>query len=249
MSTQTTDPSTAWLGEYAADLTPEQVDSLNHLRAELTGPGVSTASTIRVLLEDAADYAEHTRTQRAAAHVPHPTGAVGVVEDWQEWDDGTIRRSYDCETGRTRGRPSTRCSRRLSACGLGPARFWTRHRCDSSASRSTSPTSHPLRRVEWRSSLLRQPTRWKRYRATERPLRAPYSDERPRPSVMRVGPFRVGPLRGRARAGAGESLGVGCTGARFASDVGTAGCAAGPPTPLTGPLRCRGISRRAGQDG
>ncbi len=95
MSTHTTDPSTAWLGEYAADLTPEQVDSLNHLRAELTGPGVSTASTIRVLLEDAADYAEHTRTQRAAAHVPHPTGAVGVVEDWQEWDDGTIRRSYD----------------------------------------------------------------------------------------------------------------------------------------------------------
>ncbi len=55
MSTQTTDPSTAWLGEYAADLTPGQVDSLNHLRAELTGPGVSTASTIRVLLEDAAD--------------------------------------------------------------------------------------------------------------------------------------------------------------------------------------------------
>ncbi len=39
--------------------------------------------------------AEHTRTQRAAAHVPHPTGAVGVVEDWQEWDDDTIRRSYD----------------------------------------------------------------------------------------------------------------------------------------------------------
>jgi len=73
MSTQTTDPSTAWLGEYVGELTAEQIDKLNFLRSSMQpGPGFSE-DVDGVLRSDAAGEVEYNRLQASMAGVPLPS--------------------------------------------------------------------------------------------------------------------------------------------------------------------------------
>ena len=98
MSTQTTDPSTAWLGEYVGGLTAEQIDKLNFLRSSMQpGPGFSE-DVDRVLLSDAAGEVEHNRLQASMAAVPLPSWAPDAGTGWELWNDGKLHRSHDLAT-------------------------------------------------------------------------------------------------------------------------------------------------------
>ena len=98
MSTQTTDPSTAWLGEYVGELTAEQIDKLNFLRSSMQpGPGFSE-DVDRVLLSDAASEVEHNRLQASMAAVPLPSWAPDAGTGWELWNDGKLRRGHDLST-------------------------------------------------------------------------------------------------------------------------------------------------------
>ncbi len=98
MSTQTTDPSTAWLGEYVGGLTAEQIDKLNFLRSSMQpGPGFSD-DVDRVLLSDAADEVEHNQLQASMAGVPLPSWAADAGTGWELWNDGKLHRSHDLAT-------------------------------------------------------------------------------------------------------------------------------------------------------
>ena len=98
MSTQTTDPSTAWLGEYVGELTAEQIDKLNFLRSSMQpGPGFSE-DVDGVLLSDAAGEVEHNRLQASMAAVPLPSWAPDAGTGWELWNDGKLRRGHDLGT-------------------------------------------------------------------------------------------------------------------------------------------------------
>jgi len=98
MSTQTTDPSTAWLGEYVGELTAEQIDKLNFLRSSMQpGPGFSE-DVDGVLLSDAAGEVEHNQLQESMAGVPLPSWAPDAGTGWELWNDGKLRRGHDLAT-------------------------------------------------------------------------------------------------------------------------------------------------------
>jgi len=94
MSTQTTDPSTAWLGEYADALTAKQIDKLNFFRSSMQpGPGFSE-DVDGVLLSDAAEEVEHNRLQHRLAQIPLPDWATDTADGWMLDNDGATRRGH-----------------------------------------------------------------------------------------------------------------------------------------------------------
>jgi len=98
MNVSTTTPDTAWLGEYADELTAEQIDKLNFLRSSMQ-PGEGFSEDVdRVLLSDAADEVEHNQLQASMAAVPLPSWAPDAGTGWEPWNDGQLRRGHDLGT-------------------------------------------------------------------------------------------------------------------------------------------------------
>jgi len=98
MNVSTTTPDTAWLGEYADELTAEQIATLNYSRNELQSEAGFSEDTDRVLRSDALIEVEHNRRQAAMAGVPLPSWAPDAGLGWELWNDGKLRRSHDLAT-------------------------------------------------------------------------------------------------------------------------------------------------------
>jgi len=98
MNVSTTTPDTAWLGEYADELTAEQIDKLNFLRSSIQPGSGFSEDVAGVLLSDAADEVEHNRLPASMAGVPLPSWAADAGTGWELWNDGKLHRSHDLAT-------------------------------------------------------------------------------------------------------------------------------------------------------
>lgn len=98
MNIPTITPDTAWLGEYADELTAEQIATLNYSRNELQSGAGFSEETDRVLRSEALIEVGHNRRQAAMAGVPLPSWAPDAGLGWELWNDGKLRRSHDLAT-------------------------------------------------------------------------------------------------------------------------------------------------------